>query len=142
MQTFERMSRQSAEHLKQGMFMDYIHDLKQMADILNAEGRRIDELKVLMLEFHFVLNCTQTIDFALTERTKAAVAATGMTENEMEQLYLDTIRPDSTPHQIMGVRDSLYILKLCIAGREDEAREIVMKSGSEIQNIPNIAQRM
>lgn len=128
MPTFAELSKQSAERLKSGALLEYIQDLKRMAEVLNTEGLRVDELKILMLAFYFVLNCTYMIDYDLIEKARAAVAASGMTENEVEQLYLDTIRPDTIPHRIMGIWDSLYVLKLCIDGRETEAREIVLKS--------------
>ena len=142
MPTFAELSEQSAEHLKSGAFMEYIQDLKRMAEALNAEGLRVDELKILMLAFCFVLNCTHMIDSVLIEKARAAVAASGMTENEVEQLYFDTIRPDTTPHRIMGTWDSLYVLKLCIDDRETEAREIVLKSMEETQNLPNMTRKM
>lgn len=103
-----------------------------MAEMLNAEGLRTDELKILMLEYFFTLNCSRKIDPILTEKVKVATAATGMTENEMQQLYLDTIRIDTAPCRFMGPWDSLYVLKLCISGRRDEAEEILVKSSGTV----------
>lgn len=142
MPTFAELSKQSAERLKSGALLEYIQDLKQMAEVLNAEGLRMDELKVLMLAFCFSLNCTRTIDAALIEKTRAAVAVSGMTENEMEQLYLDTIRPDTMPYRFMCTWDSLFVLNLCIDGREAEARKIVAKTAEEMQNLPDEARKM
>jgi hypothetical protein len=142
MQTFTELSKQSAKHLKEGMLRHYVRDMKQMSDILSEEGLRTDELKFLMIAFCFEMNCFAEIDSALVEKTRDAVVASGMTENELEQLYLDTVRPDTTPRRIMETWDSLYVLKLCIDGRENEAREIVSKSDREMQNLPNAAKKI
>ncbi len=40
-------------------------------------------------------------------------------------MYLATIRQDTTPRHIMSVRDSLYVLGICMEGGCDEADEIV-----------------
>ena len=49
----------------------------------------------------------------------------GLEKHEIDELYLETVRRDTTPRHIMNVSDSLYVFNLCLTGRECEAKSIL-----------------
>lgn len=94
----------------------------------------MDELKVLVLEFFFRLNCAETtpvIDPDLVRKMADAAEAAGLTKYELDELFLDTIRDDSVPRRILSARDGLYLLELCLAGETENAELIVRSIQSE-----------
>lgn len=104
-------------------------DLKIMGDVLCREGKRADELKVLMLAFYIDLSGTSQkpfIDKASVGHIKSAVVQLKFDEHQIRELYMDTARADATPCHIMTVSDSLYLLELCISGRNTEANAILV----------------
>ena len=134
MDAFAKISALSMEHLKTGMYPDYMLDLREMSNILEKEGLRMGELKVLVLEFFFCLNCAETtpvIDPDLVRKMADAAEAAGLTKYELDELFLDTIRDDSVPRRILSARDGLYLLELCLAGETENAELIVRSIRSE-----------
>lgn len=130
MDAFAKVSALCLEHLKTGMYPAYMLDLREMSNILEKEGLRMDELKVLMLEFFFRLNCTETtpvIDPDLVRKVADVAEAAGLTKYELDELFLDTVRDDSVPRRILSARDGLYLLELCLAG-ETENAELIVRS--------------
>lgn len=125
---FARVSAESRRHLKAGMLDWYAFDLKNMGAILGKEGKYTDKLKVLMLAFYIDLSGASQepfIDRALLASITKAAVRSGLDKHQIDELYMDTVRPDTTPGHIMTVKDSLYLLELCLAGRENEADDIV-----------------
>lgn len=105
-------------------------DLFVMAAHLREEGRRVDELKALMLSFFFDLNGVDSgpaINRSTSRRAADAFSASGIGRHEMEELYTDTIRADTVPRPIMLVKDSLYVFEVCLDERFDEADEILAR---------------
>ena len=130
MDAFAKISALSMEHLKNGMYPAYLLDLREMSNILKEEGLLVDELKVLMLEFFFRLNCPETdpaIDPDLVHEMEDAAKACGLTKYEIDELFLDTVRDDTAPRRILTARDGLYLLELCLSGEMGNA-EIIVRS--------------
>jgi hypothetical protein len=92
-------------------------------------GRATDSLKMLMLIFHFGLNGADWPGGRkkIVEMAKSALTDSGLETHEMRELYLGTIRPDTVPRPVMSVRDSLFLFELCLAGKYDEADEILAR---------------
>ena len=134
MDAFAKISALSMEHLKNGMYPAYLLNLREMSNILKEEGLRMDELKVLMMEFFFRLNClesTPAVDPDLVCEMKDAAEAVGLTKYELDELFLDTVRDDSAPERILSARDCLYLLELCLAGEAENAELIVRSIRAE-----------
>ena len=130
MNAFVKVSTLCSEHLKTGMYTAYLLDLREMSNILKEEGLRMDELKVLMMEFFFRLNCSETmsaIDPDLVRKVADAAETVGLTKYELDELFLDTIRDDSVPRRLLSARDRLYLLELCLEG-ETENAELIVRS--------------
>ena len=80
-----------------------------MAAALREEGRRVDELKALMLSFFFDLNGVDSgpaINRSTSKRAAEAYAASGMGQHEMEELYTDTVQ-QSLCLRLLSVRNGL-----------------------------------
>lgn len=126
---FSELSADCRRHLKAGRLDLFSCDLKIMGDVLCREGKRADELKVLMLAFYIDLSGTSQkpfIDKASVGHIKSAVVQLKFDEHQIRELYMDTARADATPCHIMTVSDSLYLLELCISGRNTEANAILV----------------
>lgn len=125
---FAALSKLSSEHLKSGMTAEYIRDLQEMAEILEREGRHLDELKVLILAFYIALNCDETIpaiDRGLVDLICKAATKTGASKYDVGELLLATVHSDTAPKKIFTPRDSLYVLELCMNEEWHEADAIV-----------------
>lgn len=125
---FARISAECQRHLKAGMLDWYAFDLKSMAAILGKEEKHIDKLKVLMLAFYIDLSGVSQrpfIDRALLASITTAAIRSGLDKHQIDELYMDTVQADTTPNHVMTVKDSLYLLELCLAGRELEAEELL-----------------
>lgn len=133
MGTFSEISSLSAEHLKSGMYQAYLLDLRDLAEILEGEGLHMDELKTLLLEFFFRMNCAATlpaIDQDLVQKIERAAENANLTKHEIDELFLDTVRKDTAPKQLLSVRESLHLLELCLSGRAEDA-ELIVRSIQE-----------
>ena len=118
------------QNLRDGKLGRCGKDLFIMAAHLREEGRRVDELKALMLSFFFDLNGVDSgpaINRSTSRRAADAFSASGISRHEMEELYTDAIRADTVPRPIMSVKDSLYVFEVCLDGRFDEADEILAR---------------
>lgn len=135
---FAELSKASARHLRAGLMVEYMRDLRQMSEILNLEGRHADELKVLLLEFYVMLNCGETIpaiDRELVSSIQKAAAAAGASKYDVEELLLTTIHDDTAPRRRFTPRDSLYVLELCMSGGWAGAESIIMESRTDASRL-------
>lgn len=125
---FSELSSECRRHLKSGRLDLYAIDLKCMGDILGREDRHIDELKVLMLAFYIDLSGVHQqpfIDRELPKYIRSAVIRSELDAHQFRELYMETVRTDTTPSHVMTVNDSLYLLELCLSNREDAADGIL-----------------
>jgi len=127
---YSKLAAEYNGHLRGGELGKCGKDLFVMSTHLREEGRRVDELKALMLSFFLDLNGVSSgpaINRSTAKRAADAFGASGLGRNEMEELYTDTIRGDTVPKPIMSVKDSLYVFEVCLDGRFDEADEILAR---------------
>lgn len=125
---FTRLSRESQRHLRTGQLDWYSFDLKSMANVLENERKYVDKAKVLMIAFYIDLSGVghpPFVDRAVVISLKAAIRKSGMDQYQAKELYLDSVRSDTTPRHIMTVSDSLYLLELSLADREYEVGAII-----------------
>lgn len=125
---FARLSGECRRHLRAGMLDWFAFDLKEMGALLGKEGRYQDKLKVLMLAFYIDLSgaCQPAfIDHSLTVSLTSAATESGLESYQIDELYMETVREDVTPRHVMTVKDSLYLLQLCIAGKREEAEKLL-----------------
>ena len=135
---FAELSKARARHLRAGLMAEYMLDLRQMSKILDLEGRHVDELKVLLLEFYVMLNCGETIpviDQELVFSIQKAEAAAGASKYDVEELLLTTIHDDTAPLRNFTPRDSLYVLELCMSGDWVGAESIIRKSRMKVSRL-------
>ena len=119
---FAELSKASARHLRAGLMVEYMRDLRQMSEILN--------LKVLLLEFYVMLNCGEAIpaiDRELVSSIRKAAVAVGASKYDVEELLLTMIHDDTTPRRSFTTRDSLYVLELCMSEEWDRAESIAVR---------------
>lgn len=115
--------------LMTGMIGHASDTLKKMARVLDKERKYMDELKVLMLAFAFDLcPCMDPvrgkdpfIDPWVISSAQKVIAWKGITMYDVEELYFETIKPDTTPEQVVSVDYSYCLFKLCIEGKYDFA---------------------
>lgn len=127
---YSKLAAEYNGHLRGGELGKCGKDLFVMAAHLREEGRRVDELKALMLSFFFDLNGVNSSPIINLNTAKRAADAFGMSDlglHEMEELYIDTIRGDTVPKLIMSVKDSLYVFEVCLEGKTDEADEMLAR---------------
>ena len=65
------------------------------------------------------------IDDALVASLEEAARQSGLNKHQIDELYLETVKADTTPSHVMTVSDSRYILELSLSDRKDEADEIL-----------------
>lgn len=129
---FTRLSAECRRHLKAGMLDWFAFDLKSMGALLGKEGKYTDKLKVLMLAFYIDLSGVSQkpfIDRALLASITRAAVRSGLDKHQIDELYMDTVRADTTPSHVMTVKDSLYLLELCLNGKEVEADNLLAGFG-------------
>ena len=127
---YSKLAAEYNGHLRGGELGKCGKDLFVMATHLGEEGRRVDELKALMLSFFLDLNGVSSgpaINRSTAKRAADAFGASGLGRNEMEELYTDTIRGDTVPKPIMSVKDSLYVFEVCLEGKTEEADEMLAR---------------
>jgi len=127
---YSKLAAEYNGHLRGGELGKCGKDLLIMAAHLRDEGRRVDELKALMLSFFFDLNGVNSgpaINRSTAKRAADAFGASGLGRHETEELYIDTIRGDTVPKPIMSVKDSLYVFEVCLEGKTEEADEMLAR---------------
>ncbi|MBR3972881.1 MAG: hypothetical protein IKJ99_02875 [Oscillospiraceae bacterium] len=125
---YTRLSRECQRHLRAGRLDWYSFDLKSMAKILSMEGKYVDKAKVLMIAFYIDLSGVghpPFVDRAAVISLKTAIRQSGMDEYQVKELYLESVRSDTTPRHIMTVSDSLYLMELSLDDREYEVGAIL-----------------
>jgi len=126
---FARLSAECRRHLKAGMLDWFAFDLKSMGALLGREGRYADKLKVLMLAFYIELSGedgrSPFIDDAVVAGLRDSAERTRLTKYQIDELYMEIVREDVTPSHCMTVKDSLYLLELCMKGDMAEADAVL-----------------
>lgn len=123
-EVYRYLSIESHEALKNGRLDDYADKLEHMAELLDNESSYIDELKLLMLAFYIRVNLPNkrpSLNTQALVKAKAAFHKSGITEEEMQKLYFETVDERVTPIMRMTVKGSYRLFSLCIRSLWDRA---------------------
>lgn len=125
---FRELSVKSHNALKSGNLEQYATILEQMAEILNAENKRIDELKLLMIAFYVRLNHPERklpLNVFAMQQAKRAVDESGLTAQQIKNLYFDTINENITTTHRITVNGGFRLFDLCLRGLWERAKIII-----------------
>lgn len=125
---FQMLSKDSHERLRKGDLRLYSYDLREMARILDAEGKYIDEVKLLMIVFYVDLSGGDTMPFVsevLVETLKKAMLRAALSPNDVKKLYFDTIREDITPSHRMTINDTFTLFNRVFTEDFKEIRRLI-----------------
>ena len=110
---FSALSKAGHNQLVQGKLYAYADILKAKAILLDAEGKYIDMLKVLMLAFYIYASgdggrCL--IDSSVVRMVVSAADKAKICRDDFEALYYDTVDRSTTRMHRYGVKKTLHIL--------------------------------
>lgn len=123
---FNNLSALVNDCLKTGNYNDVWTLWEEMAKILYDEKRYVDELKVLMLEFHMYLERENTIWLPAVMLAKKAVENSKLSSDERFRLYTE-IAFDNFGNSAFSCENSFKVFECCIDDRIIEAYEIIDK---------------
>ena len=129
---YSRYAKKYNQRLRHGDLRSALGALRKMADIRRREGCDADEMKLLMLAFY--IGTSGCAGEPRIETWVAAAAQGNVSRNRERlwdvmsgQMYLDTVRKDTTPSHIMSVQDSRYLFELVAAGLVDAANQAMRR---------------
>lgn len=124
------LSEQCRNYIRAGQISMYSNTLKEMAQLLSQYGRVNDQLKMLITAFYIDLSGfgqTSYIDCKLVEQIQLVIASNFMDVDQLEIMYFNWIQPDMISQHTMSVKDSWYLMRLCIEGKTEHANYILSK---------------
>lgn len=143
-------TRNSQMHLKAGELGLYRNDLFEMAGVCKAEGRRDEELRLLLfvcyldfwpftsladyrfgLEGGFPVVPGGIIAPSVISRISSAAKALGYSPADVEQLFCQNVRADMVPAPIMTVQDCARLVRLSMEGKRAEAEKALNQETSK-----------
>lgn len=142
-------TRDSQKHLKAGELGLYRNDLFEMAGVHKAEGRRDEELKLLLfvcyldfwpfssladyrfsLEDGFPVVPGGIIAPGVINRISSAAKALGHSPADVEQLFCQNVRADMVPAPVMTVQDCAKLVRMSMEGKRAEAEKSLNRETS------------
>ena len=127
---FAKLSEECRCHIRAGQIDLYSATLKQMAKLLEADGRYLDELKILISSFYIDLSGfgrASYIDRSVPAMLQTAMTNSGIENQQLCEMYVDLIRPDMIPKHAMSISESLYLFRLCIDNKVEQAEYILLR---------------
>ena len=127
-QSFAELSARARWDIRNGNFSSYSQDLYAMSLILKKEDKRIDELKLRMMKFHIDLSGLEDppfIDWENIDLAIQAVASSGIEEQEINDLFFDTVKASMTPYHDFTVRGSNRMFLLALSENRKKTAEII-----------------
>ena len=118
------------QHIRSGQIALYAQDLKEMAALFGCEKRYLDQLKMLFLAFYIDLSGlgkAPYIDRYSAEHLREAAAGAGMDRTQLEHFFLDLIDSGMVVQHPLSVKESWYLLNLCLDGKVDQAQYVLSK---------------
>lgn len=127
---FAELSAECRRHIREGHIDLYSATLKEMAGLLEKDGRFTDELRVLISSFYIDLSGfgrAPYIDNSVPAMLQTAISYSGIEKRELCELYLELIQPDMIPKHTMSVSESLYIFQLCLDNKVEQAEYVLSR---------------
>lgn len=142
-------TRDSQKHLKAGELDFYRNDLFAMADVHKAEGRRDEELRLLLfvcyldfwpfgslVDYRFFQENKDwpvaggIIAPGVINRISSAAKALGHSPADVEQLFCQNVRADMVPAPVMTVQDCAKLVRMSMEGKRAEAEKVLNRETS------------
>lgn len=117
-------------YIRAGQIDRYSETLKEMASLFLRERCFLDQMKMLTLSFYIDLSGfgrAAYIDHTVINMLQEALDADKVDIKELEQNYFAWIQPDMIAQHTMSVKDSWYLLRLCLEGKTDQAEWALAK---------------
>lgn len=143
-------TKNSQKHLKAGELGLYRNDLFSMADVHKAEGRRDEELRLLLfvcyldfwpfgslaeyrynLEDGFPAVPGGIIAPGVITRISSAAKAIGYTPADVEQMFCREVRADMVPAPVMTVQGCAKLVRMSMEGKRAEAEKALSRETSK-----------
>lgn len=127
---FAELSVECRRHIRAGHIDLYSATLKEMARLLEKDGRYLEEFKILIPSFYIDLSGfgrAPYIDSSVPLMLQTAISNSGIDKQKLRELYLELIPPDMVSKHAMTVQESLYIFQLCIENKVEQAEFILSR---------------
>lgn len=128
--SFAELSERCHRHIRAGHIDLYSATLKEMASLLEKDGRFMDEFKILIPAFYIDLSGfgrAPYIDSSVPVMLQSAISNSGIDKQKLYELYSELIHTDMVSKHAMTVSESLYIFKLCIENKVEQAEYILSR---------------
>lgn len=116
--------------IRAGQIDRYSGALKEVASLFLRERRFRDQIKMLTLSFYIDLSGfgrAAHIDRTVIRHLQEALVVNNVDIKELEQNYFIWIQPDMIAQHTMSVKDSWYLLRLCLEEKIDQAEWALAK---------------
>lgn len=127
---FARLTSKCRQHIRAGQTDFYSMTLKEMAKLLEQNGRYLDELKILIPSFYIDLSGVGRapyIDKNVPSMLRTAIINSGIDERQMRDLYSELIYPDLVPKHTMSIGESYYLFRLCVEDKVEQAEYVLSR---------------
>ncbi len=123
-------SRRYNEALAHGRFDEACAILSELAAIRERENAPVDAIKLSCLQFWLRIVGARDCgcDGEAARRIRKLSADIDLSIDELRELFLSLCRDQDAPTMRMSARDCLYMLELCMDGRDNDADDIVRHS--------------
>lgn len=125
---FSELSKQAMEHIMASKFVEYADTLSLMADVVRSEGKRYDELKLLIIRFYVLVSGLADkphIEWGDFELIDDAIKTDGITEEQVKDLFFSSVHDRLTPKHRFSVAGSYRIFELARQGNHGKIGRII-----------------
>lgn len=117
-------------YIRTGRIDQYSGTLKELASLFLRERRFDDQMKMLVLSFYIDLSGfgrAAYIDRNVIKQLQDALALNEVDFKNLEQSYFTWVQPGMITQHTMSIKDSWYLLRLCLDGKTDQAEWALAK---------------
>lgn len=137
---WQTATRDSQKHLQAGELGLYRNDLFAMAGVCKSEGRRDEELRLLLFvcyidcwpfsslaEYRYALNDGMPVVSGailapgVITRISSAAKALGYTSADVEQVFCREVRADMVPAPVLTVQEAAKLVRMSMEGKIAQA---------------------
>ena len=125
---FSELSKQAMKYIRASKFIEYADTLSLMADVVRSEGKRYDELKLLIIRFYVLVSGLADkphIEWGDFELIDDAIKTDGITEEQVKDLFFSSVHDRLTPKHRFSVAGSYRIFELARQGNHGKIGRII-----------------